>query len=173
LKKLNKLAKDNSVTISKSIHKHVKKHKSMPSLAEISDDTGLSRQTVSKHLKDLKLPAYLDKYKELTDEVMECLLNSCKAGNVHAMKLYFQLVWKWKPPKVNDPDDISNIDRITTVMISKAESKTTIDVTPKQTEKPKEQKQTENINLKFEKSSKIEKIDPLEPPHFRSGWATI
>lgn len=173
MKKINKQVKDNSVSISKSIHKHVKKHKAMPSLAEISDDTGLSRQTVSKHLKDLKLPAYLDKYKELTDEVMECLLNSCKAGNVHAMKLYFQLVWKWKPPKVNDPDDISNIDRITTVMISKAEAKTPIDITPKQTEKPKEQKQTENINLKFEKSSKNEKRVSDGAPPFRSGWATI
>ena len=145
----------------------------MPTLAEISDDTGLSRQTVSKHLKDLKLPAYLDKYKELTDDVMECLLNSCKAGNVHAMKLYFQLVWKWKPPKVNDPDDISNMDRITTVMISKAETKPTIDITPKQTEKPKEQKTTENINLKFEKSSKNEKRVSDGTPPFRSGWATI
>ena len=95
---------------------------------------------------------------------MDCLLNSCKAGNVHAMKLFFQLVWKWKPPKVNDPDDISNMDRITTVMISKAEAKTPIDITPKQ---------TENINLKFEKSSKNEKRVSDGTPSFRSGWATI
>ena len=64
---LNKKSKGNSITISKSILQHVKKHKAMPSLAEIGDDTGLSRQTVSKHLKDLKLPTYFDKYKELTD----------------------------------------------------------------------------------------------------------
>jgi len=172
LKKLNKTNKCNSASITKAINAHVKKHKAMPTLADISEATGISSQTVSKHLKDLKLPAYLDKYKELTDDVMECLLNSCKAGNVHAMKLYFQLVWKWKPPKVNDADDLSNIDRITTVMISKAEAKTPIDITPKQTEKPKE-KQTENINLKFEKSSKNEKRVSDGTPPFRSGWATI
>ena len=49
-------------------------------------------------------------------------------------------------------------------MISKAEAKTTIYITPKQ---------TENINLKFEKSSKNEKRVSEETPPFRSGWATI
>ena len=102
MKKRNKLAKNNSACVSKSIHAYTKKHKRMPSLAEISEDTGLSRQAVSRHLQDLKLPDYLDKYKELTDDVMECLLNACKAGNVHAMKLYFQMVWRWKPPKIDE-----------------------------------------------------------------------
>ena len=102
MKKRNKLAKNNSACVSKSIHTYTKKHKRMPSLAEISEDTGLSRQAVSRHLQELKLPDYLDKYKELTDDVMECLLNSCKAGNVHAIKLYFQMVWRWKPPKIDE-----------------------------------------------------------------------
>ena len=103
LKKLNKIATENSALITKSIHQYLQLNNKMPSLAQISDDTGISRQTVSKHLQGLKLPSYLDKYKELTDDVMQCLLMACKLGSVPAIKLYMQLVWKWKPPKIDEP----------------------------------------------------------------------
>ena len=122
LKRVNKIATENSALITKSIHQYLQLNNKMPSLVQISDDTGISRQTVSKHLQGLKLPSYLDKYRELTDDVMQCLLMACKLGSVSAIKLYMQLVWKWKPPKIDEPTTTD--DPVTKfIILSESESK--------------------------------------------------
>ena len=159
LKKRNKTATANSALITKTIHKHLKATQRMPSLTQISDDTGLSRQAVSKHLQGLKLPSYLGKYKELTDDVMQCLLAACKGGNIHAMKLYFQLVWNWKSPKINDPE--VNQDPTTKFIIltgnEAKEHQQELDITPEPT--------TESIplNRKIQQEKEMQEILDSEP----------
>ena len=161
-KKQNKTSVNNKASINQAIHQHLKKHNKMPTLCEISDNTGLSRQAVARHLKDLKLPEYLHKYRELTDDVMMCLLRACEAGNIHAMKLYFQLTWRWKIPRHNDDTSDENPNRISQVIISQAKQKKTIDIEVEKIPK-------HNI----EKSSKNENDDALEYPPFSDGWPTF
>src|SRR5210317_2023707 len=103
-KKPNKTKQANKALITKAIADSFKKHDKMPSLAEISDATGIGIQTVSSYMEDLTLPKSLESYRLITDDVMSSMKRSIDAGNAQAMKLFFQLVWSWRPPKLNDPD---------------------------------------------------------------------
>ena len=98
----NRIKTYNGELISKSIEKRLNKTNKMPSLTQISQDTGISRQTIAKHLKEMKLSNKMDKYRFITDDVMTSVRRAIDAGNAQAMKLFFQLAWDWKPPKMND-----------------------------------------------------------------------
>lgn len=104
-KKPNKTKRANKALITKAIADSFKKHDKMPSLAEISEATGIGRQTVSSYMDDLTLPKALESYRLITDDVMSSMLRAIDNGNAQAMKLFFQLVWSWKPPKMNDPSE--------------------------------------------------------------------
>ena len=95
---------DNNQAITKAMHSHIEKNGKMPSMVELSTSTGISRQTISKHLDDLSLNNSIKKYRLMSDQVMDSMLRACDQGNAQAMKLYYQLVWGWKPPKVNDAE---------------------------------------------------------------------
>ena len=45
----------------------------------------------------------MNKYRFITDDVMTNVLRAIDAGNVQAMKRFFQLDWDWKPAKMNAP----------------------------------------------------------------------
>ena len=175
MKKRNKLAKNNSACVSKSIHAYTKKHKRMPSLAEISTDTGLSRQAVSRHLQELKLPDYLDKYKEVTDDVMECLLDACKSGNVHAIKLYFQMVWRWKPPKIDEATP-TNDHKTNYIILTGNEAVEHTQSLEKNTDSATDTIPL-NRKIQHEKEEQINLDSGFgvsdAPSPFHSGWSTI
>ena len=182
VKKGNKTAITNKASINQAIHTHLKVNNKMPSLAQISLDTGLSRQAVSRHLKDLKLPDYLNKYRELTDDVMKCLLMSCESGNVHAMKLFFQLTWRWKPPKTNEPEETK--DTVTKFIIthdSKSPDSNKEKPLTKETTINQPQSQPEVIPLNkmknfeenLQQKTDFQPGDPDDLPPFPNGWATF
>lgn len=95
---------DNNQAITKAMHTFIEKNGKMPSMIELSASTGISRQTISKHLDDLSLTNSIKKYRLMSDKVMDSLLQACDQGNAQAVKLYYQLVWGWKPPKVNEAE---------------------------------------------------------------------
>ena len=95
---------DNNQAITKAMHSYIEKNGKMPSMVELSASTGISRQTISKHLDDLSLTNSIKKYRLMSDQVMDSMLRACDQGNAQAMKLYYQLVWSWKPPKVNEAE---------------------------------------------------------------------
>jgi DNA-binding phage protein len=68
----------------------------MPTKTEIANDTGLSRQTVHKHLKDYAThPIYLEQseqYKFMTDKVLARVLKYAVNGGVSAAKLFLNIM---------------------------------------------------------------------------------
>ena len=104
LKKLNKTKKTNKALIIKAIHQHFKENDIVPTLQEISDATGISTPTISKHMSELTLPSALESYRFLTDDMMKWILKSAEGGNAQSQKLFFQLVHNWRPAKYNDPE---------------------------------------------------------------------
>ena len=182
MSKNNITAQSNSALITKTIHKHMKATKRMPTVTQISEDTGISRQAISRHLKDLKLPSYLDKYKELTDDVMRCLLMACESGNVHAMKLFFQLTWRWKPPKINEPEETK--ETITKFIITNdsntpeknKEKPLTKEITSNQPQSQPEViplNKMKNFEENLQQKTDFQPGDPDDLPPFPNGWATF
>ena len=102
-KKPNKTKKVNKAIIQKALHKHFKKHDVVPTLQELSEATGIGTQTISGYMSEMTLPSSLETYKFVTDDVMKWIMKASEAGNAQAQKLFFQLVWNWRPPKYNDP----------------------------------------------------------------------
>ncbi len=68
-----------------------------PSFRELSNETGLHVNTISKHVKGLTIE--MDGvYKLLTEDVVISIYKAAVKGNVSAMKLWFQVVNGWVEP---------------------------------------------------------------------------
>ena len=123
----------NKATITQAISYYLKKYKEVPTITYLHEATGISRKTISKHFQELSLPNYLQRYRTMTDDVMQALTNTAKAGNVHAIKLWFQLAWDWKEPSIKNskPDE----ERYTQINI-KIVKKDGTELTPQEKKQP-------------------------------------
>jgi hypothetical protein len=69
-----------------------------PTIKAISDKTTLSISAVKKHIKNMSFKGQVDEtcsLRLLTDRVKFAIYESAIAGNVAAMKLWFQIVEGW------------------------------------------------------------------------------
>ena len=74
---------------------------------DVAQATNISRQTVSRHLKDLQLQEITDTFKKDMVPVVNALLNKAKKGDVAAIKLCMQTIFGWKEGTVVE----SNINK--------------------------------------------------------------
>lgn len=93
-----------------------------PTYKQISLQSGLSENTVKKHMKELKLDQQLGHHIKisavLADEIMYTVIKSARSGNMRAVELYLQLVFGWsrnqrvelEPTKeLRTPEDIERL----------------------------------------------------------------
>lgn len=92
----NQLWENNHLKITQAIGKHCSIYNAMPNKSQISNATGISRQTVHKHLKDYgSNPLFteqVDQFKFMGARVMGRVLESALCGDTKAARLYFDMI---------------------------------------------------------------------------------
>jgi hypothetical protein len=87
---------NNHYAITVAISKHIEECGKMPTKNQIANDTGLSRQTVHKHLSGYaEHPLYaeqLNQFKFMADRVLAKIIKLAGHGDVKAARLYFDVM---------------------------------------------------------------------------------
>lgn len=71
---------------------HFREKKQLATIAQLTERTGYSKNTVCTHLKEINLPNFMFIYKSLTPSVMEGLIAKARSGSAPAAKLWMQIV---------------------------------------------------------------------------------
>ena len=86
----------NHSVITCAISKLIREQGFMPSKNDISEETGLSRQTVAKHLKEYKahpeFMAEMEQFKFMAPKLLANVFKFASNGDVKAARLYFEMV---------------------------------------------------------------------------------
>jgi predicted transcriptional regulator len=92
----NRVWEYNHYVITSAISKIMREHGYMPSKSDIADETGLSRQTVAKHLIEYKTqPEYkaeIEQFKYMTPKLLANVFKLASNGDTKAARLYFEMV---------------------------------------------------------------------------------
>jgi hypothetical protein len=92
----NQLWENNHYNITTAISKLIEEYGRMPTKNLLSTETGLSRQTIHKHLKEFEShPIYAEeirKFKFMTHRVLSKVYKYAMNGDVRAAKLYFEVL---------------------------------------------------------------------------------
>lgn len=93
----------NHKAITSALDHYVNQHNKLPSKSVLAEITGLSRQTIHKHLNEYKQAAFFQFQQEafslLTTGLLAKLYNFAAEGNVQAAKLYFEMTGSYSPTK--------------------------------------------------------------------------
>ena len=71
---------------------HFREKRQLATIAQLTERTGYSKNTVCVHLKEINLPNFMSIYKTLTPAVMEGLIAKARSGSAPAAKLWMQIV---------------------------------------------------------------------------------
>jgi hypothetical protein len=86
----------NHMTISSAIDDFIQKYAIMPTKTDIAQATGLSRQTVTKHIMEYKgQPEFaeeLEQFKYMSHKILAGVFKHASNGNMRAAKLYFEMM---------------------------------------------------------------------------------
>ncbi len=86
----------NHQAITDAISKLTEEHGSMPTKNQLAAETGLSRQTISKHLKEYQThPAHaeqIEQYKMMAPKLMAKVFQYAAKGDIRAARLYLETV---------------------------------------------------------------------------------
>ena len=92
----NQFWENNHYLITVAISKHIEESGKMPTKNQIASDSGLSRQTVYKHLSGYaEHPLYaeqLNQFKFMADRVLAKVIKSAGQGDIKAARLYFDVL---------------------------------------------------------------------------------
>jgi hypothetical protein len=90
----DKIWYNNHERITKAIQEYIRAYSAMPSKVALAQATGLSRQTIHKHLRNLtiapELTHYTDMFTLMTPHVITKILEKALSGDMNAAKLYMQ-----------------------------------------------------------------------------------
>jgi hypothetical protein len=102
----------NNITL--IITKHLREYAQMPSVSELAAETGLSRQTVNKHVKEFVQSGMnpdMDQFRFMVPRMLGMLANRSLTGDVKALRLYFDVLGvtgKRAVPSPAAPTSINN-----------------------------------------------------------------
>jgi predicted transcriptional regulator len=86
----------NHLLITNAISNFMREHGIMPTKKNIAEETGLSRQTVAKHIKDYRshpeFTAETEQFKFMAHQVLATVFKSASKGDTKAARLYFEMV---------------------------------------------------------------------------------
>jgi hypothetical protein len=92
----NSMWEDNHRRIINEISKYIDNTGRMPTMFELMDKTGLSRQTLGKHLKEYRShPQYIEhmeQFRFMGQRVLSKMFELAMSGNVRAARLYLEMV---------------------------------------------------------------------------------
>jgi hypothetical protein len=92
----NSAWENNHNLITNKLHFTIKENGYIPGVTELSNLTGISRQTITKHLNSYKQSSIYSSFKEsflsLNSNVMQAVYQMAMKGDIKACKLYFELV---------------------------------------------------------------------------------
>jgi len=92
----NMLWEVNHAKITHSISALMEQYRRMPTKQELAEHTGLSRLTISRHIRDYKAaPQYLadwEQFRFMTSKVLATVFSGAVKGDVKAARLYFEMV---------------------------------------------------------------------------------
>lgn len=92
----NQLWENNHFSIRQSMTKLIEEYGKMPTKNQIANDTGLSRQTIHKHLNGYaEHPLYaeqLKQFKFMADRVLAKVIKQAAQGDVKAARLFFEVM---------------------------------------------------------------------------------
>ncbi len=92
----NDIWERNHMLISNAIANHMSKHGVMPAKNDIARETGISRQTVAKHIKEYKehpeFAAEMEQFKFMSHQILANVFKHASNGDMRAAKLYFDMV---------------------------------------------------------------------------------
>lgn len=87
---------NNHRTIVMKISEYIDLTGSMPTMFELSDRTGLSRQTLGKHLKEYRkhpqFVEYLEQFRFMGQKILSKMFQLAMNGNVRAARLYLEMI---------------------------------------------------------------------------------
>ena len=114
---------NNHLAISEAIADNIRVHGFMPTQTEIAGYTGLSRQTVAKHLKEYKTqPEFIQQAQQFTFMAPQLLANVYKFaldGDIRAARLYFEIIGaKTTQPQNTLPSAQNNYIQINNTILS-------------------------------------------------------
>ncbi len=93
----NKKWNENQALINNAYKDLISKLERCPTILEIAEKTGLNRNTISKHSKDIKLETYINSsLRSLTPDVLVSIYNSARKGVPASQKLWVQLMEGWR-----------------------------------------------------------------------------
>jgi DNA-binding transcriptional regulator YhcF (GntR family) len=86
----------NHMQISNAIASHMRQHGAMPTKNDLAQETGISRQTVAKHIKEYKehpeFAAQMEQFKFMSHKILANVFKHASDGDMKAAKLYFDMV---------------------------------------------------------------------------------
>jgi len=92
----NQLWENNHYSITHSMSKLIEEYGKMPTKNQIANDTGLSRQTIHKHLSNYaEHPLYAEQVKQfkfMADRVLAKVIKQAAQGDMKAARLYFEVM---------------------------------------------------------------------------------
>ena len=92
----NDIWEQNHLHICTAISENMRVYGTMPNKTEIADETGLSRQTVAKHLREYQahpeVKAETRQFQVVANRVLASMFKSAVNGDVRAARLYLELV---------------------------------------------------------------------------------
>ncbi|TLX23954.1 hypothetical protein FE904_19595 [Chryseobacterium indologenes] len=109
----NELWEKNHINIMWGINILIKENSRMPTKTEIAHKTGISRQTIYKHLKDYKDNPYNKEFEQqfsfMYPKLMASLFRFAIEGDMRAAKLYMESIGALKTPSSgNDGNNMNN-----------------------------------------------------------------
>ena len=114
---------NNHLSITEAIADNIRVHGFMPTQTDIAGYTGLSRQTVAKHLKEYKKqPEFMQQAEQFTFMAPQLLANVYKFaldGDIRAARLYFEIIGtKTTQPQHTLPGPQNNYIQINNTILS-------------------------------------------------------
>jgi len=92
----NEVWENNHQLITRAVSAYMREHGVMPTKSTIAAQTGLSRQTVAKHLTEYKqhpeFTAQKEQFKFMTHNILANVYKQAGNGDVKAARLYFEMV---------------------------------------------------------------------------------
>ncbi len=102
----NQIWENNHSTITSSMKNHIEEYGTMPNKNKIAADTGLSRQTIHKHLNGFaEHPLYaeqLKQFKFMADRVLAKVIKAASLGDIKAARLYFDIMGSMNGPTLTN-----------------------------------------------------------------------
>jgi hypothetical protein len=110
----NQLWESNHIVITQFIYNYIIEYGAMPTTSRISENTGLSRQTIHKHIKEFRNHSVyldqLDKYQYMTQKLLAKMFQFAMKGDVKAGKIYLEYMSNISSPPIKNQNNYIQIN---------------------------------------------------------------